>query len=84
MWERMMACDTELRAVDHNISEDLVSNCAIFMVDILLLNMVLQRFFSTLFGVITSATLGDTTKYVLMVFTVLLLLTISSNTGASS
>ena len=64
MWERMMACDTELRAVDHNISEDLVSNCAIFMVDILLLNMVLQRFFSTLFGVITSATLGGTTRRV--------------------
>ena len=61
-----------------------MSDCALFMVDIFLLRLVLRRFFSALVGVITSATLGDTTKYVLMVFTVLLLLTISSNTGASS
>ena len=61
-----------------------MSDCALFMVDIFLLRLVLRRFFSTLVGVITSVTLGGTTKYVLMKFKVLLLQIIYSNTGESS
>ena len=61
-----------------------MSNCALFIVDIFFLRLVIWRFFSTLVGVITSDKLGGTTKYVFMGFTVLLLLTISSNTGPLS
>ena len=60
-----------------------MSNCYIFIGDSSLLCPVLQRFFSTLVGELTSATLGGTTNYLLMGFTVLLLLTIYSDTEAS-
>ena len=59
-------------------------DCDLFIVSRFILRLVLQLLFSTLVGVLTSATLGGTTKYVLMGFKVLLLITISSNTGALS
>ena len=71
-----MAWDTEWRAVDKNIAEAVVSNCALIYVSKFFLIMVLRRFFSTLVSVLTSVTLGGTIDYVLMGFTVLLLLTI--------
>ena len=61
-----------------------MSDCALFIVASFFLIIVLRRFFSTLVGVITSVTLGGTTKYVLMKFKVLLLQIIYSNTGESS
>ena len=82
MWVRMMACNTELRLVDKNLAESEVSDRALIVVAIFFLNMVLRRLFSTSVGVPTSVTLGDTKKYVLMGFTVLLLITIYSSTGA--
>ena len=60
-----------------------MSYCYIFIGDSSLMRLVLQRFFSTLVGVLTSDTLGGTTKYVLIGFTVLLLITSYSNTEAS-
>ena len=80
----MMACDTECRAVDKNLAEAVVSNCAILIVASCVLSLVLQCFFSTLVGVLDSVKLVGTTEYVLIGFTVLLLLTIYSNTGSSS
>ena len=61
-----------------------MSECSIFVVDRCVLRLVLLRFFSTLVGVLSSVKLGCTTEYVLMGFTVLLLITISSNTRSSS
>ena len=55
--------------------------CTILIVAIFFLRLVVHRFFSTLVGVLTSDTIGGTTKYVLMAFKVLLL-NISSNTGS--
>ena len=48
------------------------------------LPLIFRCFFSTLGGVLTSVNLGGTTMYVLMVFIIGLLSTISSNTGSSS
>ena len=80
----MMACDTEWRAVDNNIVEDLVSCCALFIVARYFLRLFLRIFFITLVGVIDSVELIGTTEYVFMDFTVLSLLDIPSNTGALS
>ena len=52
------------------------------MVASFFLPLVLRCFFSKLVGVIASAILRDTIEYVLMNFTVLSLLNISSNTGS--
>ena len=79
-----MACDTEWSAADKNFAETLVFDCALFILATFSLLLVLWRFISTLVRVITSDTLGGTTNYVLMGFVVLLLLIISSNTGALS
>ena len=80
----MMACETECRSVYRNLAEDVVSNCACFMVTGCVLNLVLCCFFRTLVGVLASVLLRGTADYVLMEFTVLSLLAISSNTGSSS
>ena len=52
------------------------------MVASFFLPLVLRCFFSNLVGVIASAILRGTIEYVLMNFTVLSLLNISSNTGS--
>ena len=80
----MVECNTELRAVDKNLADYVLSDCDIFIVASCVLRLVLRHLFSTLVGVLASVKLGDTTEYVLMGFTVLLLLTVSSNTGPSS
>ena len=79
----MMACDTEWRVVDKNLAEAVVSNCDLFIIASCVLRLVLRRFFSTLVGVLDIVKIGGTIYYVSMGFTVLLLLTISSNTGSS-
>ena len=79
-----MACETEWREVNRNLAEDVVSYFYRFMVASCVLTLVLCCFFSTLVGVLASVVLRGTTGYVLMEFTVLSLLTISSNTGSSS
>ena len=71
MWARFMACDTEYRAVDRNLAEAVVSDCAHFIVAICILPLVLSCFFITLVGVIASVERGGTREYVLMEFTVL-------------
>ena len=58
-------------------------DCARFIVASLVLTLILTFFFSTLGGVIASVKGGGTTMYVLMGF-IVLLSTISSNTGMSS
>ena len=78
-----MACETEWRAVDRNIAEDVVSDCASFMVVSCDLPIVLRCFFTTLVGVLASVVLRGTAVYALMESKVLSLLTISSNTGSS-
>ena len=57
----MMACDTEWSAVDKNLAESVVSDCDLFMVPRFFMLPILQRFFSTLVGVLTSVTLLGTT-----------------------
>ena len=84
VWGRIMACYTECREVDKNLAEYLVSGCDIFIVSSCILHLILRRFFSTLVGVLASVKLRGTTEYVLMVFTVLSLLTISSKISSSS
>ena len=59
-----------------------MSYCALLIVANFFLRLLLQCLFSTLIGVLTSATFGGTTNYVLIGFTVLLPLTIYSNNGA--
>ena len=54
------------------------------IVAIHVLPLMFRCFFSTLGGVLTSVSLGGTTMYVLMVFIIGLIYTISSNTGSSS
>ena len=76
-----MDCDTEWRAVDKNIEEAVVSDCGIFILASCVLRLMLHRFFGTLFCVLASVKLVGNTEYILMGFTVLLVLTISSNTG---
>ena len=61
-----------------------MSYCVYFMVAICVLPLVLRCFFSTLVGVVASVVLRGTTEYVLIEFTVLSLLTISSNTWSLS
>ena len=67
----MMACDTEWRVIDKNISEAVVSESALFIVASCVLHLVLRCFFSTLFGVLDSVDLRVTTDYILIDFTVL-------------
>ena len=84
VWARMMSCDTECRSVDNNIVEAVESECALFIVSSCVLSIVLHQLFSTLVGVLASVEFRGNTDYVLMDFTVLSLLTISSNTGPLS
>ena len=84
VWARIMVCDTAWRAVDKNIVEAVVSDCALFIVAICVLHLVLRLLFRTLVGVLASVKLGGNTEYVLIGFTVLLLLTIYSNTVSLS
>ena len=79
-----MAFETDCRAVYRNLAEDVVSNCYCFMVSGCVLPLVLRCFFSTLAGALASVLLRGTADYGLMEFTVLSLLTISSNTGSFS
>ena len=79
-----MASETEWRAVDRNISEAVMSDCARFMVTSCVLTLVIRCFFSTLVGVLSSVVLRGTADYILMEFTVLSLMIISFNTGSSS
>ena len=79
----MIACDTEWRAVDRNLAEAVLSDCACFIVAICVQSRVLRCFFSTSVGVLASVVLRGTIEYVLMEF-IVLLLAISSNTGSSS
>ena len=50
----VIAWETEWRAVDRNLEEAVVSDCARFIVTICVLPLVLHCFFSTLVGVIAS------------------------------
>ena len=61
-----------------------MSECAIFIVVRCVLRLILRHLFSTLVGVLANVKFRGTTEYVLMGFTVLSLLTLSSNTGSSS
>ena len=70
-------------SVDKKRADAELSDCDLYIIATCFLRLVLQRFFSTLFGVIYSATIRGTKKYVLM-GSIFLLLTISSNNGASS
>ena len=70
-------------SVDKKRADAELSDCDLYIIATCFLRLVLQRFFSTLVGVLSSATTRITTKYVLMVF-IVLLLTISSNTVAIS
>ena len=65
-----MACDTERRSFDRNISEAVVLECARFIFGSFVRRRVLHCFFSTWCGVIIGALLRDTTKHVLMGFKV--------------
>ena len=71
MWARVVACETEWRAVIRNIAEDLVSDCARFIVASCFLHLVLHFFFSTVVGILASGKRGGTTDYLIMDFTVL-------------
>ena len=73
----MMACETEWREVDKNLAEAVVFDCDIFILSMCVLRLVLRCLFSNLVGVLASVKLGGTTEYVLMGFTVLLILNIS-------
>ena len=84
VWTRVMVCETECRAVDRNLAEDVLSDCDRFMVARCVLTLLLRCFFSTVVGVLASVVLRGTTENVLIEFTVLSLLTISSNTRLSS
>ena len=61
-----------------------MSDWARWVVASLFLPLIFRCFFSTLGGGLTSVNLGGTTMYVLMVFIIGLLSTISLNTGLSS
>ena len=78
-----MAYVTDWREVDRHLVEDVVSDCAFFIVASCVLRLVLRYFFSTLVGVLASVVLIGTAEYVLMEF-VVLLLTIYLNTCSSS
>ena len=51
---RVIAWETEWRAVDRNIAEDFVLDSACFIVASCALPLVLRYFFSTLIGVLAS------------------------------
>ena len=67
-----------------NPAEAVVSDWSRFIVASLVLPLIFICFFSTLGGVLTSVNLVGTTIYVLMIFIIGLLSTISLNTGSSS
>ena len=64
MWSRMMAYDTEWKAVDKNLAEAVVSDCNIFIVAICVIHIILRIFFSALVGVLASFKLVVATEYV--------------------
>ena len=57
----MMGCDNEWREVDRDLSETVVSDCALFMVAICVICLVLRFLFRTLVGVLSSVVLRVTT-----------------------
>ena len=67
-----MACDTEWRADDRNLAEDVVSYCAFFIVASCVRRRVLCCLFSTLCGVLMIVLLRGTKYYLVMGFKVLL------------
>ena len=69
---RVIAWDTEWRAVDRKRAEDVLSDCARFIVASLVLPLTVSCFFSILGGVLTSVKGGGTKMYVLMGFIELL------------
>ena len=80
----MIAWDNEWGAVERNLAEAVVSDWNFWIFASLVLPLIFRCFFSTLGGGLTSVNLEGTTMYVLMVFIIGLLSTISSNTGSSS
>ena len=80
----VIAWDIERSAVEKKLAEAVVSDWARCIVASLVLPLMFCCFFCTLFGGIASVNLGGTTMYVLMVFKIGLLSTISLNTGSSS
>ena len=61
VWEWFMTWETECRAVDRNLAENMVSDYACFIVVICVLPLVLHCFFSTLVGVLASVRCRGTT-----------------------
>ena len=57
VWVRMMASYTEWRAVDKNLAEAVLSDCALFIVASVFLHLVLRHFFRTLVVVLASVEL---------------------------
>ena len=68
---RVISWETEWRAVDRNLAEAVVSECARFIVVSCVLPLVLCCYFCALFGVLAIVKRGGTTEYALMEFTVL-------------
>ena len=60
----MIDWDTEWRAVDRNLAEAVLSDCAHLIVASLVLLLILLCFFSTFGGVLTSVKFGGNTVYV--------------------
>ena len=83
VFERVIAWDTEWREVNRKRAEAVLSEFARFIIASFFLPLILCFFFSTLGGVIASVKVGGTIMWVLMGF-IVLLSTISSNTGSSS
>ena len=84
IFDLVIAWDTECSAIERNLYEAVVSDWSLCIVVSLVLPLIFRCFFSTLGGGQTSVNLGGNTMYVLMVFIIGLLSTISSNTGSSS
>ena len=61
MWARVMACETEGRAVNRNLAEAMVSDFDRFIIASCVLPLVLHCFFSTLVGVVASVLLRGNT-----------------------
>ena len=68
VFARVIAWDTEWRAVDRNRAEDVLSDCARFIVASIVLPLILRLFCSTFGGVLASVRGGGTTMYVLIGF----------------
>ena len=83
IFARVIAWDTEWRAVDRKRAEAVLSECARFIVASLVLPLILRFLFSTVGGVLASVKGGGTKMYVVMGFKVLLS-TIFSNTESLS